>query len=227
MNFRIIAYRAIDHNDLNQKFIEGHARVLIDYGVTNITSYKHSWTDNPSVYCVIAIDETEEVVGGVRFHIADGKSYLPLEVALKDLDIKIHAFVKALGFNKTGELCGLWNAKKVAGMGISLLLTQAGISISNQIDVEFLLGICADYTLPLFQSVGFEVDYSMGNKGEFPYPTEKYITRVIGILNAKSLNKASNENKEKILYLRKNPIIEIKEQGKKSIFLVQYQLIIS
>lgn len=226
MKLTILAYRAIDNNELNKRFIEGHKRVLTDYGVTNITSYKHSWTENPSVYCVVAIDDENEMVGGVRFHVADGKTYLPLEVALTNLDPRIHAFVERLGIHSTGELCGLWNAKKVAGMGVSLLLTQAGISISNQINVEMLLGICADYTLPLFQSVGFQVDYSLGNKGEFPYPTEKYITRVIGILNAKSLSTASKENKQKIMFLRENPKIEVDEKGKNTIFRVKYQLVI-
>jgi hypothetical protein len=214
MKFSIRAYRAIENKVLNDKFIGGHARVLTDYGVTNITSYKHSWVDNPNVYCVVAIDEENEVVGGVRFHVTDGTFPLPLEVALTNLDPRIHDFVKKLGYYSTGELCGLWNAKKVAGMGISLLLTQAGISISNQIKVEMLLGICADYTLPLFESVGFQADYSLGINGEFPYPTEKYITRVIGILNAKSLRTASSENKKKITFLRKNPTLEQEEQGK-------------
>ncbi len=226
MKISILAYRAIDNNELNERFIEGHKRVLTDYGVTNITSYKHSWTENPSVYCVVAIDDDDEMVGGVRFHVADGKTFLPLEVALTNLDQRIHAFVERLGIHTTGELCGLWNAKKVAGMGVSLLLTQAGISISNQIKVEMLLGICADYTLPLFESVGFQVDYSLGNKGEFPYPTEKYITRVIGILNAKSLSTASKENKQKISFLRENPKIEVDEKGKNTIFRVKYQLVI-
>jgi hypothetical protein len=227
MKYKIVAYKASENQALNKKFINGHAKVLTDYGVTNITSYKHDWTNNPSVYCVVAFDDENDVVGGVRFHIADGYNQLPLEKALTNLDPSIHTFVENLGFNRTGELCGLWNAKKVAGMGISLLLTLSGISISNQINVSLLLGICADYTLPLFQSVGFEVDYSMGNKGEFPYPTEKYITRVIGILNAKSLGTASAENREKIIYLRNNPITEQEEKGKKSIFHVNYQLKLS
>ena len=224
MKLTLHAYRALENENLNEGFINGHARVLTDYGVTNITSYKHSWVDNPSVYCVVAIDEEDEVVGGVRFHIANGTNPLPLEEALSNLDQRIHAFVENLGFHKTGELCGLWNAKKVAGMGVSLLLTQAGISISNQLHVEMLLGICADYTLPLFQSVGFQVDYSLGMKGEFPYPTEKYITRVIGILNAKSLSTASPENQKKINFLRKNPLIQLEEQGKKGNFQAVYQL---
>lgn len=224
MKYKILAYKASENKQMNDKFILGHSKVLTDYGVTNITSYKHDWTKNPSVFCVVAIDEDNEVVGGVRFHIADGYNQLPLERALSNLDEGIHNFVEKLGFNKTGELCGLWNAKKVAGMGISLLLTQAGISISNQIKVSMLLGICADYTLPLFQSVGFQVDYSMGMNGEFPYPTEKYITRVIGILNAKSLATASDDNRKKILFLRNNPTIQQSEKGKNSTFQVDYQL---
>lgn len=226
MRYKISAYRAVDDQALNKKFIEGHAQVLKDYGVTMITSNKPNWLDNDHVYCVVAYDEAGEMVGGVRLHIADWIHPLPLENALSELDPNIHKLVESFKEEGVGELCGLWNAKKVAGVGISLVLMRASIAIIDQLNFKIGMGICAEYSLPLFQQVGFEVDTSLKNNGEFPYPTDKYITRVIGILNAGELGRAQEYDREQILLLRNSPQITKTEEGKKGSFTVDYDLIV-
>lgn len=226
MKLKLKAFRAIDEPLLCEYFLEGHGNVLKDYGVTNITSNTQKWIFNPSVFVIVAIDEDlSEVIGGIRIHFADGIEMLPVEKAIGKIDPNIHEIVNSYLSNGVGELCALWNAKKVAGLGISMLLTRAGISITNQIHCAILMGIGSDHTMDMFAKVGFIVDTSLGNGGEFIYPNENYIARVLGILNSNDLNTADSFNRERILDLRNSPNQTITElTPKNSPIEVEYNL---
>lgn len=126
-----------------------------------------------------------------------------------------------------GELCALWNAKSIAGMGISILLTRAGIAVTNQLDIKTLVGICADYTLKMFQQVGFVVDNTLGTNGEFPYPNPSYTARVLGIMNASSLESAAEYDKKRMSSLRNNPVQSFVEQEVNTEVKINYNLWIS
>jgi hypothetical protein len=162
---------------------------------------------------VIAEKEDGTIVGGVRVQVADGIHMLPVELAVGKMDPKVHEIVQSYYNDGVGELCALWNAKEVAGMGLSIIIVRAGISILNQIKCSTLVGICAEYTLKMFKKVGFVVDTSLGNQGEFVYPNENYIARVLGILNAKDLSTAEDFDREKMLDLRNNPLQTCVETG--------------
>lgn len=228
MKILLKAFRAIDEPSLCESFLEGHGNVLKDYGVTNITSNTQKWMFNPSVYVVVAMDETAtEVLGGIRIHLADGIEMLPVEKAIGKIDPNIHIIVSSYLDEGVGELCALWNAKKIAGLGISMLLTYAGISITNQMTCKTLMGIGSDHTMEMFSKVGFTVDRSLGKNGDFVYPNENYIARVLGILNAKDLSTAEDYSRDKMLKLRTNPMQECVERTPKdSNIYVTYQLLL-
>ncbi len=225
MKLKFIAFKAIDHPDLCERYIEGHIQVLINYGITNITSNNKEWTTWDCVYCVIAEKEDGTIVGGVRVQVADGAHRLPVELAVGKMDEKIYDIVQSYYDDGVGELCALWNAKEVAGMGLSIMIVRAGISVLNQIACSTLVGICAEYTLKMFKKVGFVVDTSLGNQGEFIYPNENYIARVLGILNAKDLSTAEDFDRGKMLDLRQNPDQSCVETGLNGIQIeIEYQL---
>jgi hypothetical protein len=166
-------------------------------------------------------------VGGVRIHIADGVHQLPVEKAIGKMDPKIHDIVRQYLDEGVGELCALWNAKEVAGMGLSIILVRAGISVLSQLKCTTLMGICADYTLKMFRKVGFVVDDSLGNKGEFVYPNENYVARVLGILNAKDLSTAEEFDRTKMLDLRQNPVQTSVENGANDMEMeIEYHLLL-
>lgn len=199
------AFHAPSEPETCQKYIEGHVKVLKDYGITNITSNNNEWVHWDFVWGIVAEDHEGNLLGGIRAQLANESHMLPVEKAIGKIDPNIHQIVKSYIDEGVGELCALWNAKSVAGMGLSIMLTRAGISIVNQISCKTLMGICADYTMGMFQRVGFVVDSSLGNKGEFIYPNENYIARVLGILNAKDLSTAQPYDRERMLSLRNNP----------------------
>ncbi len=222
--FRFKAFKATDEPALCRQYSEGHVQVLKDYGIINITSNNNEWATLPEVYCIVAYNEDDEMVGGIRVQGADGVHKLPVERAIGYMDPSIYKIVEQFRPQGVGELCALWNSKKVAGFGLSLLLTRAGISICNQVGVSIMVGICADYTLKMFSQVGFVVDNTLGNQGGFVYPNENYIARVLGILNARNLETAQEEDRIRMLSLRETPIQVYKESGPKGVVEVDYQL---
>jgi len=227
MKLKFRAFKATDNPELCEKYLEGHVQVLVHYGITNITTNNKDWMRWDTVYCVIAEKEDGTVVGGVRTQIADGVNPLPVEKAIGKMDPNIHNIVREYLTEGVGELCALWNAKEVAGMGLSIMLVRAGISTLNQISCKTLMGICADYTLKMFRKVGFVVDTSLGEGGEFVYPNENYVARVLGILNAKDLATAEDFDRQKMLDLRENPLQNCVEKGPNSVEVeIQYQLLI-
>lgn len=222
------AFRAIDEPDTCIRYRDGHVSVLKDYGITNITTNNDEWMKNPNIYGIVAeIYPDMEVVGGIRVQKSDEQNWLPVEKAISKMDPRIHDIVKKYRDNGgVGELCALWNAKRVAGIGISVLLTRAGISMANQLDFETLVGICAEYTLEMFKKVGFVVDDSLGVKGEFQYPNENYIARVLGIMNASTLSTADEYDKMRMQSLREFPEQLTVEHGTKEKIEIQYNLIL-
>lgn len=142
LKLKMRAFRAMNNIPACEEFLEGHVRVLEDYGITNISTNNRKWMGLTSVYVITATDEsTGKVVGGIRVHIADGKEPLPVEHAIGYMDDKVYKLIEQYKDLGTGELCGLWNAKSVAGYGVSLLLVRAGISIVNQIRINSLFTI--------------------------------------------------------------------------------------
>ncbi len=227
LRLKFKAFHPIKDAELSERYLTGHKKVLEDYGITNITSNNRVWLDMESVYAIVAENEEGELVGGIRVQMADGVHPLPVEKAIGHMDARIHDVVKHYAEHGVGELCALWNAKSVAGYGISVLLTMAGISITNQVGCSTLMGICGDYTLEMFTNVGFVVDTTLGLNGEFYYPKEDFIARVLGILNSKTLDTARPDYKERMINLRDNPVQHFEENGPKGIVEVDYNLLIA
>jgi hypothetical protein len=225
--YKLKVFRAVDEPLLCEEYYLGHQKVLIDYGVPNVTSGQQTWIKNPTVYCVIAYCiENNSMVGGIKVQISNSEFSLPIEDAIGSLDPRIYDIIKKYSDVGVGELCGLWNSKSVAGIGLSMILTRAAISIINQLKFKILIGICADYTLDMFTRVGFVIDRSLGTNGEFPYPNEYYKTKVLGILNANTLETAHEYDREKMLDLRISPVQQRMETGPKGDLLVDYNLLL-
>lgn len=225
MKFKLKAFRAINNRKVCEQYLAGHQQVLKDYGIENITTNNNIWFELPSVYGIVAyLEGSDEVVGGVRIQLADGKTPLPVETAVGYLDPKIYDIIKKNIDKGTGEICGLWNANKVSGIGLSIILLRAGISMVNQVKLDSLYTICADYTLNMVHKVGFIQEKSLGNDGAFEYPNESYIARVLRKLNSVTLDTAQEYDRERIFFLRDNPVITCVEQGSKGPFEVNYDL---
>lgn len=225
--FTLKAFRAVENQTLSEEFVQGHTDVLKDYGVKKVTSASHDWVLDPNVYVVAAIDSsTNQMVGGVRVHIAGPQArQLPMEAAITIVDTKVHALIQKYWDRGTGELCGLWNAKAVAGVGIgSYYLMRAGISLSPHLGINTLFALCAPHTLQISVEKGFEVEASIGKNGTFIYPKLDLVATSIVIHDPAILSHAIPLEQELITGLIRQPNMERMEHGPKGALTISYQL---
>ncbi|MGC4058376.1 MAG: hypothetical protein QM743_09720 [Chitinophagaceae bacterium] len=142
---RLRAFRAIDDPASCKLFLEGHEHVLTSIGVTKVTSSKDEWTRNPAAFVLIVESlDRSKVYGGARIHVSGGTQPLPIEEATGMMDAGVFDLVWHYAQYGTGEICGLWNSREIAGYGIgSIFLTRAAVAISSQIGLASLFALCA------------------------------------------------------------------------------------
>ncbi|MGJ1430652.1 hypothetical protein ACR79M_05090 [Sphingobacterium spiritivorum] len=223
---RLRAFRAIDDPQTCERFIEGHAHVLTAIGVKKVTSSKNDWMYNPAAFVLIVESlDGERVYGGVRIHVAGGSEPLPIEQATGAMDASVYDLVHQYAKQGTGEGCGLWNSREIAGYGIgSIFLTRAGAAISTQVGIKSLFALCAPYTVKLAESVGYRIDTTVGNNGTFYYPKLDLLATVMIMRNLDTLTEADQENKDAILSLRGNSNIVRVETLRNKEIEIHYQI---
>lgn len=229
--FKIRSFRAISDKESSLKFAEGHSRVLTSIGIKKVSSAEPDWISNPGAYCIIVESvDGGKVYGGARIQLKSDAYPLPLEEAIGKLDPKIHYVVAEYNKKGTAELCGLWNSREVAGMGVGSILlgracvARAGLVLADQLQLGSLFALCASYTLKMALGTGFVVQRSVGDNGKFAYPKKDFIAVATVHKNLSDLSTANLLEKEAITSLRNKPYQEREEKGPKGISTVIYDL---
>jgi len=223
--YKIRAFRAIDDLESCKRFADGHKNVLLDYGITKVTTAKTEWFFNPGVYVmVVESEDGKEMLGGERIHLADGINKLPIEDALSVVDKRIFELVKKYSSVKTGELCGLWNSRSIAGKGVSILLTKVGVALARILQMDSLFVLCAPYTVEMCQRAGFRIEATIGDNGTFIYPNRDLIATALTISDIKDLSAADRAFKKRIWNIAEHPVQRSVETGPKGNFEVDFNL---
>jgi hypothetical protein len=205
-HFRFRAFKAANELQTCLKFKEEHQNVLKDYGITNVTSNNDAWMYDPAMFCIVA-EQNRKIVGGVRLQISTRRGSLPVEAAIGKMDELIYTVVdRYRNAGGIAELCALWNARGVAGTGISKVLVRTGVAAAIQLPVKSLLSICADYTIAMFQEAGFREVKELSRKNGYPYPNNTYQARVLKVEDSGFLTQAGHYAGERIKSLRESPI---------------------
>jgi hypothetical protein len=232
VELKIRIYKATDNLLACERFAKGHENVLLDYGIKKVTSSSTSWFNDPDVFIVMVESVSgDQLFGGARLHIKNREHLLPMEHAISALDKNIHKLINPELAFKTGELCGLWNTKSVSGNGLSAMLVRtgvakAGIFVAEKYSLKSLYTLSAPWTIGMVQKIGFIVEESVGNKGEFAYPKPDLIATVLVLNDILTLKNAIPEEKKDIFNLRKNPVQKRLENGPKGTIEVEYDLVI-
>ena len=232
MELKIRIYRAIDNLSACERFAKGHEDVLLDYGIKKVTSSNTGWFSDPDVFVVMVESVSgDKLYGGARLHIKNKDYDLPIENAISVLDKNIHTLINPDFAFKTGELCGLWNTKILSGSGLSAILVRtgvakAGIFIAEKYNLKSLYTLSAPWTIGMVKKMGFQVEESVGNKGEFAYPKPDLIATVLVLNDIYTLKNAIPEEKKDIFNLRENPVQKRIENGPKGIIEVEDDLVI-
>ncbi len=225
----IKAFKAIDNPDACHRYVEGHMKVLRIFGITMITSAKAEWINDPYTYVImVESDDGEKVYGGARIQLAGGINPLPLETAVEELEPGISKIVQEYAARGTGELCGLWNSREVAGLGIgSMYLARAAVTITEQLNMSTLFALCAPSTVKNSLRIGFEIATFMGNNGTFYYPKEDLVATTMIIPDTKTLGTTEAEEREIVMGLRQQPVqFTIDEGPRGRILEIDYKLLI-
>lgn len=205
-SIRIRAFRATDDPVSCDRFIDGHAHVLEVAGVKKVTSANYDWKYNPASFVIIVENEEgNRVLGGARLQCSGGNQPLPIEEATGDFDKRIYDVVAQYAQNGTAELCGLWNSREVAGLGIgAFFATRVGVVIAEQIGVESIFALCAPYTVKFAEKVGCRVLKSIGNNGTFYYPKIDLLATIVLLDDALTIQHADPIEQQRIFDIRKN-----------------------
>jgi hypothetical protein len=230
-DIRIRAFRATDDPQACQRFIDGHRTVLENHGITKVTSSNNQWSESPAVFVIVVESlDGEKLFGGARVHAADGITALPIESATEYMDPKINEVVAFHAQNGTGELCGLWNSREVAGLGVgSLFASRAAVVIATQIGLNTMFSLCSPATVRFNQWIGSQILKSVGNDGTFYYPKIDLLATAVFLDDAVTLERAHPMEREKMLHLRDNLQCVIKETSpiKRVEVNVHYDLVVA
>lgn len=221
-------FRAVDDADACEKFIYGHRKILeIYYGIIKITSDSNGWINDPNTVVIVAEDpETKKIYGGARVQVFDGKTPLPVDSAVCKYDPMVTDYIQnEFRAGGTCELCGVWNSKEIAGMGVgSHILTKVAVAITSQLSVKSIFVLCAPGTVKIARKHGFEVVTSLGDKGLFFYPKDDFVATVMQFRDVFDLQNLREPELGKINLLRENVNIVTDEIGPKGTFEVLYQM---
>jgi hypothetical protein len=226
---KIRVFRAIDDLESCQRYVEGHIKVLKVYGITMITSAKTEWFYDPNTFVIIAESENgEKVFGGARIQIANNSLPLPIETAVHEIDSSIHELVDELSHHGgTGELCGLWNSREVAGYGLgSIYLGRVGVAVAKFLNLSSLFALCAPATVKNCMRVGFKVETSLGNDGLFYYPKDDLLATAVLLSDVAELSSADSFERECIFDLRLNPRQTMIQDFSKGEIKIEFDLVI-
>lgn len=223
---RLRAFKAVDDLESCQKFLKGHGDILSSIGVNKVTSNQETWVENPGTFVLVVEDpETGEVLGGARVDTSYGNTRLPISAATGYMDPKIDEFIERESEFGTGEICGLWNSRKVAGMGFgSLFLTRAAVAITTQINVKSLFALCAPYTVATAESFGYRTMKEVGNEGTFYYPKLDLLATAMLLPDTNNLADASELEQNRVSSIRQDPNQRFEEISRRRTVDVQYQL---
>ncbi|MFV0607029.1 MAG: hypothetical protein ACK5NK_14435 [Niabella sp.] len=225
---RIRAFRAPEKPDICEKFIAGHRKILeIYYGIIKITSDNNQWVNDPNCIVIVAEDtETNIIYGGARLQISSPQYALPIEDAVKKYDPNVVSLVKYERENGgTSEVCGLWNSKEIAGMGIgSHILSMVGVAISFQVNIKSIFVLCAPSTVRVSKMMGTKIVTSIGNNGTFYYPKDDFIATAMKLDDVNDLSSADPRVAEKILFIKNNMNCVCDERGPKGTYQALYDI---
>ncbi|MFM7234024.1 MAG: hypothetical protein ACKO7B_16115 [Flavobacteriales bacterium] len=224
-SYRIEAFQAVEHPEYCTKFFDGHAAVLTGLGIKNLNSARPSWMNDPNVYVLIAIDEEEEVVAGLRVHRFNSYSYsLPIIESIKEQDPTILDVIGSTLPDGTAEACGLWSAKKVFGKGLTPLLCIAAIPVMADVGINNFYCFAAPYTEKMIKTNGLVEVTEIGNEGRLPYPTPEFISVVLKNPDIHSMEYADEFNRERVFQLMKDPVTTLIEDSPRGNIEVHYNL---
>ncbi|MCB0758714.1 MAG: hypothetical protein KDC01_09660 [Flavobacteriales bacterium] len=200
------AFCAPDEPGLCSEFLKEHRKVLTDIGVSELIATEELWTTDPNCYVIVALHDTEGMVGGIRLQLDVPERNLPMVDIIEKTHPQVHDAMNELLPWGNGEVCGLWAAHRFLGKGVPGLLSKAVTTISVAAGARRMVCFVAHYTQKYPAKNGFIVMENVGEHGFFPaYPIPRITTIAMVNPDTMLLEHASNEQRRSIYSLRLRP----------------------
>jgi hypothetical protein len=194
-------------------------KVLSAYGIANVTSAAQEWWRDDETFTVLVEDDVTGLpLGGVRLQRHRRGVLLPFERALASIDPRVHALVERCAERGVGELCGLWRAIELRGLGLGSKLTMMGIALATDVQVNVLFGLCDTRNVHANARLGFGIDARLASNGTFAYPRAELVAHVLRIDDAVRLPGASAEARAAVEHYRSEPFgLEVVETAQRRV----------
>lgn len=189
-----------------------------------MTSANDKWMDNPDVIVVIVESEEDgDIYGGARIHKANSEHPLPIEEAIEDLDKTIKDIISKDIDAGTGEICGLWNSRKITGMGIgAIFMSKACLALAPKLGLTSMYALLAPMTVKLGRETGYEILTQVGNNGTFYYPKLDLIATAMKLHDAIGLPLVTEDFRESVFKIRNNDHLIIEENYRGRTVVLEY-----
>jgi hypothetical protein len=221
----IRAFRATDDLSSCKRFLQGHVDIIAAYGF-KLTSTSESWMYDPNTYVIIVESkDRQRTFGGARLQMRSPGNPLPVEGAIGEEAPEIFGFLEERKNVRLAEICGLWNSVNVAGLGIgSVYSIRTAIALGALVGIDEMIALCSVYTFRVAHKYGFNVLDTIGKDGAIAYPAVNQTSYLTYQSNVGLLPNSSDEERNLIMELRKQPVQVKKDNGNPSQLEIFYQL---
>lgn len=222
---KIVAFRAVEHYPRCLDYIRGHRKVLEAHGFSHFLSNEESWMFNPdTIVAMVYEPESGLALGGARFERRTKDNLLSFERVLMKNEPRLVKHINGRVKGGTGEICGLWNAKEVAGWNTSILLVRSVIIAMWEQNMSSIFAFNARYTNRIPIRLGFRRLTIIGDNGYVPYPDDRFQAAIWRFEKRKGLNLAHEYERKVMKKLINNLQQEITEGDVYNNLKVQYDL---
>ncbi len=174
-------------------FVEGYKRVLTDQNINFLKSIDYTALSTQAQYGILASYEGEIIGGLLLYHPTESLPSFPFKTTT--LNTQANSPYEVEIIPKTAEIVAVWNAKKVAGWGLSYVLLKAGLALSVYLGFDKTLYLTADYNIRLVEKLGLELLRVKGHDIFYHFEPNAFQARAY--LHLFDMNKYSYSKKEK------------------------------
>lgn len=176
--FAVRIFRGSSAPDLVRAYTEGQQKAIQNYAVETIQTCSTDWQHNPYVYAIVV--ETiadQEIIGGVRIHLAGPDISMPMEPAIRQYSPEAAAHLERFKQSSAAEICGIWKNPHLNDPKLSRFLTRSAIMQAQQLGVKYLFGFAGVHSIGLLEQEGFRYDEVFHPQIDLPYPDARYHSR--------------------------------------------------
>lgn len=223
MNFVINSYKAVDNAIELANYLNGHDKVLRDFGITNlgndIIPKLPLMRVNNKINFFTAENIDEHIVdGGARVHLYNNNYLFPSVEFLsnaRSIDISQDRMLEHTKGN-TAEICGIWNSKRVAGYQLSNDLLKSSLALCISLKVEKVFMLVGESQKELLESIGFEIDEGLFERGEIALP--KKFKAFLYSIDLENQNLRDNKIFNEIYKISNKEILKLERRVERKVF---------